>query len=476
MDALEALSAVFGPESSGRTPEERAKTSRRMFVRSEDHLAFDSAEATGRRLTAWEALSAFGWEKLLEIVEYDVAVIAVNSEEPASSIKSKRSVLAKSISELANASGVSEAEARDAEDPNTRTDIHILTKIAQKLGLDDLRLGAVIGGGADPRFAYRIRSLNVTNVIRKSTMFDLNEAAWVVSKQLELTEWLGDGLGRKTLDQWGFRPDPNYGDFRTPAWKHGFRLADRTREILGLAPDAPIASLRALLEETLEIPLIQMELEKRIAGATIEAEEGQRGILVNILGDNKNELVRRATLAHELAHILWDSGQQFQYLTIDSYDDLQYSALTNRSPVEVRANAFAVNFVAPQQAAVEVFRGCFEPARGLRAVMDHFGISYTAAKWQIFNGIGSEISMDRLVVSSALPADHWSGQESFAIHHFRPQSTPFSRRGRFAACVAEAFRRKLISASSASLYLRCTEAEVEERVPVILEQFGLAAH
>ena len=103
--------------------------------------------------------------------------------------------------------------------------------------------------------------------------------------------------------------------------------------------------------------------------------------------------------------------------------------------------------------------------------MDHFGVSYSVAKWQIHNGLDQRIPVEDLKVRSTAPADHWRGTETFTIDYFRPESTPFSRRGRFAYCVAKALNNGLISSASAAIYLQCDEREVIDRAPAILRNF-----
>ncbi|CAO3379008.1 ImmA/IrrE family metallo-endopeptidase [Azospirillum argentinense] len=466
------LKAIFGADCVGDDPAACARASKQMFVRSEDHLAFDNQNATGRRLTAWEALNAFGLDALEEILDFGSAVIAVSNDEPANSIKTKREVLGISPRELAKVSDVTEEDVRSAENPRVRTDIHTLTKIAQKLNIDDLRLSTVSGGSGEARFAYRVRSLRTSKYIKASTVFSLNEAAWVIAKQTELSRWLGKAFHGKSLCEWGFVSDFDYGNYMSPAWRQGFRLSEKARNLLGIPLDAPINSLRSLLEDTLSVPVVQMSLETSLAGATIEAEEGQRGVLVNLSGNNENVLVRRATLAHELAHLLWDAGTNFQNLTVDSYSALEKGVWEPASAVEARANAFSVNFLAPRQVAVEMFQGYNNYSDGLRAVMDHFGISYTAAKWQIYNGLYQGVQRERLTVESFEAADEWKGRENFTLDMFKPKSTPESRRGKFAYCVAESLKRGLISRSSAAVYLKCSEEEADRYTPSILQQFA----
>jgi hypothetical protein len=81
------LERVFGSESHGPSQEDRARSSERIFVRSQDHLALNTPKATGRRLTAWEAYSAFGFERLEEVLDYGSAVLVSDPREPAATIR-----------------------------------------------------------------------------------------------------------------------------------------------------------------------------------------------------------------------------------------------------------------------------------------------------------------------------------------------------------------------------------------------------
>ena len=84
--------------------------------------------------------------------------------------------------------------------------------------------------------------------------------------------------------------------------------------------------MRELVEDTLCIPVIQAELsQKRIAGATISVTDGVetwRGIVLNLKGANENPLVRRATLAHEIAHLLFDPDEYLDTVRVDTYEAL----------------------------------------------------------------------------------------------------------------------------------------------------------
>lgn len=75
------LDNIFGSDSYGKTEQERAKTSKQLFVCGEHQLAFANKHATGLRITAREALELFGFEKLAEIVDYGSAILPPKSIE-----------------------------------------------------------------------------------------------------------------------------------------------------------------------------------------------------------------------------------------------------------------------------------------------------------------------------------------------------------------------------------------------------------
>lgn len=135
------LSGVFGSDSMGLTPEERAATSKQQFVRSQDHLAFDSPTATGKRYTASRALELYGYAVLQEAWEKGSAVLVASLEEPARSLRERRVALGMTLENLAKKSGLTLETVCHAEDATRRSSIHDLERLAQVLGLDPDLLG-----------------------------------------------------------------------------------------------------------------------------------------------------------------------------------------------------------------------------------------------------------------------------------------------------------------------------------------------
>jgi len=134
------LDIIFGEDSVGDTPEERASTSGREWVRSQDGLALFSGNATGMKLSSAEVLEIFGIDRMREVLEYGSAVLPCSHDEPAASLIRRRTRLGLTQAELAKKAGVTVGELVDAENESTRTSIQVLDKICRTLSIDTRRI------------------------------------------------------------------------------------------------------------------------------------------------------------------------------------------------------------------------------------------------------------------------------------------------------------------------------------------------
>ena len=137
---------VFGVQSLGDTPEQRAETSSQVFVRSQDGLAFEKEDATGLRMSAVVALKTFGMQTLLEICDKGSAIIVIDEHEPSGSIIRRREALGITQEQLAEKSGISLEAVATAENSGTCSPMQVLIALSEVLGLDPLRLSF----GRDP--------------------------------------------------------------------------------------------------------------------------------------------------------------------------------------------------------------------------------------------------------------------------------------------------------------------------------------
>ena len=456
------MARVFGAESAGDTPEARARSSRRTFVRSQDHLAEYTHGASGHRLSAAEALASYGLEKLIEAIEFGSAILPPSQDEPAATLIGRRTALGLTTHTVAQRAGLSEAEIQLAEQATTRSPIATLERLATVLGLDERLIAARAGSGGDDTLAARLRSLSTQRLsFSQNVVATFAEAAWVIRTQIRLLESL-----------WGpyrhpFEPDDNYGSSEYPAWQHGYFLANKAREALGLGTE-PIHSLRELCT-TLQIPVVFATLPKHFAGATIESGSG-RGILINTL--TQNVWIRRATLAHELGHMFWDPSDRLQVVHVDDADAIARSPNIEKDFVEARANAFAIDFLAPAAGIEGLVRTAPDATSGLRLVMDRYGISFTAARNHIRNTIDKYLEF-RAGDVDANTTPHWQAIENYTDDWFPVKTTSQLRRGDFAGVVVSAEKRGVISSDTASSYLQCDAGQYEAMADQILELFPL---
>ena len=234
--------------------------------------------------------------------------------------------------------------------------------------------------------------------------------------------------------------------------------------------------MKNLVETNLGIPVIQAELPRHIAGATIAVSDSQytdvRGIVLNTVGANENVWVRRATLAHELGHLLFDPIQRLDRVQVDTYESNEIDPQDGSIDyVEQRANAFAISFLAPMDEVRELTPTPLR-SESIRNVMSTFGISHTAARYHTFNSHYRQypLPQDQTTVG---PSDEQKAAENFTLDYFPVERTPLVRRGRFSAVVNASYEQGYISIDSAAKYLCCNKKEFEQASPVIHDLFGL---
>lgn len=477
------LVRVFGPKAeSAAGADDAARRSDRLFVRGEGQLAVyerrgrRGPEPTGHRLSAWEAYKAFGLEVLDEAIEYSAAILRSSATATADTLRRRRESLGVDRAQAGRAAGVSEAEAGEAETRPANVPLAHLNRMALALGLDERRLAFDPPEARGDSLAVRLRKLThgrEDSGIRISPASALRfaEAASIVRIQHRLQDWLG------IKGEYGkFEPDNDYGSPEFPAWNAGYRLAEEARAALRLG-ERPIPSMRELVEDRLGIPVVQAELQRNLAGATIAADDGNgaraRGIVLNTTGDNRNVWVRRATLAHELGHLLFDSDARLRHVRVDSYDDGATDPEGGEGDfVEQRANAFAAAFLAPLAAVHRTAPPPFGPET-VAKTMREFGISLTTARYHIHNAHYRQYDTPSVGGLREEPSDEQKAAEDFAIDFFPLEGTSEQRRGRFAYLVAQCRKEGILSADTAALYLQCTAAELDDNLDRVAEIYKL---
>jgi hypothetical protein len=235
--------------------------------------------------------------------------------------------------------------------------------------------------------------------------------------------------------------------------------------------------------EGLGLIVVQAELGEWIAGATIqvlndireiagvdedsteEISTDVRAIVINVSGGNHDVFVRRATMAHEIEHLLYDPAQQLNRLRVDEFDTLERPASEVHDRVEQRANAFAVELLAPRATAVDLFH-----SQGLETVIEHFGLSFTAARYHVWNGLDRDRPLETLTAHRRRPSEHWIGAEQYTID-YHPLKSSIARCGRFSGVVVRAASEGVISWDTAAGYLQTNASEVKAATSAMRDLF-----
>lgn len=446
------------------------ESSPERFVRGKYQLSRyePGSAATGRRLTEREVRAAYDPRVFAEMDEYLSAVLLKSRDAIEKALRERRKALGVTREQLASAASVDRRVVEAAETDAYVVEIRQLEHLAFVLGLDPALLSVDETAGADAALGVRLRRLERGEAVSQETrlgprtVLRLSESASIISLQSRLQEWLD-----KPAAAVSFQPFSDYGP---PAWRPGYQLAIHARDRLGLGLE-PVVSMRALVEDRLGIPVIQMDLPRDITGATISSG-GRRGIVLNIKGPNQNVWIRRTTLAHELAHILFDPDEELSSVRVDSYEQLERNARDGNysaDVVEQRANAFAVEFLAPQAAVKRIVPHPAQvSAEVIAEVMTTFGIGRAAARFHVGNSWWGQAELPPESSIHAKPADEQRAVEDFTLDYFPIEATPDRRRGRFAFLTAEAVEAGLITADTAAQYLACTETEFKDRLPYLL--------
>ncbi len=443
-------------------------TSPAEFVRGKYQLARyePGSAATGRRLTEHEVLSAYGKGVVTELDAEGAAVLLASEGAIERAITTRRADLGVTPAELASAAGVTAEDVALAEADAHQLELRAIERIAFVLGLDPMRLSFDEDAGADSDLGMRLRVLETDAGggvrLNHKAVLCFTEAASIIATQLRLQQWLA-----KPEEASAFEPSSDYGP---PAWRAGYQLAGQARKRLGLG-DRPIESMRDLVEQRLGIPVIQAQLPASIAGATISSH-GRRGIVLNTRGRNKHVWIRRTTLAHELGHILFDPEERLSRVRVDAYADLARNAERDQLPddVESRANAFAVEFLAPMAAVKRLVPDVADvSAARVGEVMSTFGIGRAAARYHVSNAWWKQADLPPEQAIRAQPTDEQKGAEDFTLDFFPIGGVADQRRGRFAVLAAEAVDSGLITADTAAQNLACAETDVADALPFLLE-------
>ena len=111
----------------------------------------------------------------------------------------------------------------------------------------------------------------------------------------------------------------------------------------------------------------------------------------------------------------------------------------------------------------------------VREIMERFGVSFTSAKYQIWNSLNRSIPLEEIRTDSVDPTDDWRAEESYTLDFFKPVSVPETRTGYFAGLVTAAERGGFISTDSAAAFLGCSESDYLQHVETIRSLYPIPA-
>ncbi|KAB1116743.1 ImmA/IrrE family metallo-endopeptidase [Micromonospora aurantiaca] len=165
------------------------------------------------------------------------------------------------------------------------------------------------------------------------------------------------------------------------------RTAERLRDYLALDDDQPIGDIVELIE-ALGVAVIFDSMPGAVQGITLRdpSENAWRAVIVV----NTNDTWwgrQRFTLAHELCHFLYQDDKSF-FVNRKHYEE--------QDLVEIRAEAFARHFLAPDVAVRE-----FWSEHGPKRAVDGYGVPL--AKFMMRFGLSRQASIKTLTEAAGVP-------------------------------------------------------------------------
>jgi Zn-dependent peptidase ImmA (M78 family) len=192
-------------------------------------------------------------------------------------------------------------------------------------------------------------------------------------------------------------------DYLQRAHQQGETLAKWARRKFRIAPTAKADPEEVLQRLGISVSKHHLGIEMVDAIGCWDCRHGP-AVLVNLDGIHaQSPAGRRASLAHELAHVLIDRDGSLPAAEV-------LGGNVPRHP-EQRANAFAAEFLLPKAEAIEWASDTTELTETtIKALTDRFGASREIAAWQILNSPAvNELNGEerRLLKSWTSTSDHW---------------------------------------------------------------------
>lgn len=247
----------------------------------------------------------------------------------------------RSIDELSAASGINPSVVRDAEAGRPGLTTAQLARLADELRVDvaALHRGEVVRRESPSIFFRHVRYQDFSHA-------DL-EVLDSALEQGRMLRYVSRRLGRPAPPSFEHRRIRTLRGKR--AARHGYALSAKVRAELQ-RPLAPLTDLARIIERTFQIAVVNAHLSSaRVVASSVRAPDGAAIVLnASDEGRQRNPIVGRVHLAHELCHLLFDPSEGGMHFVYDLADDSDSSAL------EQRARGFAAELLMPKDGLLEL--------------------------------------------------------------------------------------------------------------------------
>jgi hypothetical protein len=114
-----------------------------------------------------------------------------------------------------------------------------------------------------------------------------------------------------------------------------------------------------------------------------------------------------------------------------------------------------------------------EPDDRLGPVLDHFGISVTAARYHVWNALQRRVPLESIGTARYKPDPAWEAREAYTVmyHPIAALVERPARAGRFSGVVVRAAQDTLVSWDTAAEWLLCDPSELRRKASDILSLY-----
>jgi len=261
-------------------------------------------------------------------------------------------------------------------------------------------------------------------------------------------------------------PPPQHARRAAP-FQQGAEAAQWLRRTLPLEP-GPIPSLRDLVRESFpEVVLLHAHLGRDgVSGLAFADRLRGPTLVLNLDGKNENPLVRRFSLAHELAHLVLDWNRTEPFGALSGFRD------DGRLDVEQRANAFAIRLLCPEHELLQLLAAA-TPEQAIVQLAERWGMHFDAARTYLRNVAHVEVQRDPTQAElGASVRARWASAEDPELGAFPIANLPPERVSEVARVSALAYVKGAISRDR---FARALGATPESDVERVLDFYSLDA-